>query len=68
MLVDERDDATECRRRGRGAVDQADTAVDRDGIVRAVGGYVGVAAHSFRIVVLSRGIAGLVVGEVGFHS
>lgn len=68
LLVDEGDDAAESRRRGRGAVDQADTAVNGDGIVGAVGGYVGVAAHGLGVVVLSRRVAGLVVREVGSDS
>lgn len=65
LLVDERDDTAESRRRGRGAIDQAETAVDRDNIVCTVCGYVGVPAHGLRIVVLGGGVTWLVIREVG---
>ena len=67
LLVDERDDAAERGRRGRGAVDQAQAAVDGDDVVGAVGRHVRVATHRLRVVVLRRRVAGLVVGKVGFH-
>ena len=66
LLVDERDDAAECGRGGRGAVHEAEAAVDRDDVVGAVGGDVGVAAHGLRVVVLGCCVAGVVVGVVGF--
>lgn len=65
LLVDERDDAAESGRRGRGAINQADTAVDSDSIVCAVRGYVRVASHGLRVVVLRGGVGWLVVCEVG---
>ena len=67
LLVDERDDAAECGRGGRGAVDEAEAAVHRDDVVGAVGRDVRVAPHGLRVVVLRGGVAGFVVGEVGFH-
>ena len=67
MLVDEGDDGTKRGRRSRGAVYQAERAVDRDDVVRAVGRDVGVASGRLRVVVLSRGVGRLVVREVGSH-
>ena len=65
LLVDERDDAAECRRRCGGTVDQTETAIDCDDVVRAICGHIGVASRGLRVVVLSRGVGWLVVREVG---
>ena len=65
LLVDEGDDAAEHGGRCGSAVDQAEATIDRDDVVCAVGGDVGVAAHGLRIIVLRRGVGRLVVGEVG---
>lgn len=67
LLVDEGDDAAERGGGGRGAVDEAEAAVDGDDVVGAVGGDVRVAADGLRVVVLGGRVAGFVVGEVGFH-
>jgi hypothetical protein len=73
-LVDERDNRPKHRRRGAGAVDERQRAVDGDDVVGAISGDIGVAAHGLRIVVLRRCItwfrsrivirncAGLIVG------
>ena len=65
LFVDEGDDAAKGRRGRRCAVDQAETAVDRDDIVCAVGRHVGVASCGLRIVVLSRGVGRLVICKIG---
>ena len=65
LFIDEGDDAAKGRRRGRGTVDQAETAVNGDDVIGAVGGHVGIASRGLRIVVLSGGVGRLVVRKVG---
>jgi len=67
LLVDQSDDAAESRRGGRGAVDEAQGAVDCDDVVCAVGADVREPARGLRVVVLGRRVGRFVVREVGFH-
>ena len=68
LFVDQGDDGAKGRGRGRGAVDEAQGAIDRDDVVGAIGGDVWVAAYSPGIVVLGGGVCRPVVGKVGAHS
>ena len=68
LFVDEGDDAAKGRRGRRCAIDQAETAVDGDNIVCTVGSHVRIASYGLRIVVLSRGVARLVICKVGGNS
>jgi hypothetical protein len=51
LFVDECYDASDDGRRGGGSVDELEGAVDADYVVGAIGGYIGVAADGFGVVV-----------------
>ena len=66
-LIDERDDGAKDGRRGRGAVDERELAVDGDDIVRAVGRNVGNAFRLLGVVEAVGAVRGRMVAEEGLH-
>ena len=65
LLIDERDDGAESRRRGWGSVNGTQRSIDGNNVVRSVSGNIRIAADCLGVVVLCCSIAGLVVGEIG---
>ena len=67
LFVDQGDDTTHRRRRGRCPINQRDFVVHGDDVIGAVSGDVRVSAHSLRVVVLLGSVRGFVVRVVRLH-